>query len=122
MTRLPEDKGAQEGETMSEGQRRRIRRRRKVAKGFKKSFIRLVFAPMRIPRIKQDSVDLLMRLCEIAALAFVSFLVFHMAAPDMIGMIPVILIGAVFAVLLSLIKFADYQGKIEQYRYYGFRI
>ena len=63
---------------MSEGQRRRIRRRRKVVKGFKKTFINVVFAPARIPRIKQDSVDLLMRLCEIAALTFVSALVFHL--------------------------------------------
>ncbi len=69
---------------MSEGQRRRTRRRRRVARGFKKTFINVVFAPTRIPKIKQDSVDLLMRLCEIAALAFVTFLLFHMALPELI--------------------------------------
>ena len=107
---------------MSEGQRRRIRRRRKVVKGFKKTFINVVFAPARIPRIKQDSVDLLMRLCEIAALTFVSALVFHMAMPELIKTGVVVFVGVLFAILLSLIKLADYQEKIEQYRYYGFRI
>lgn len=107
---------------MSEGQRRRIRRRRKVVKGFKKTLIHVMFAPTRIPKIKQDSVDLLMRLCEITALVFVSLLVFHMALPDMIKTGPVVFVGILFAVFLSLIKLADYQEKIEQYRYYGFRI
>jgi hypothetical protein len=107
---------------MSEGQRRRIRRRRRVARGFKKTFINVVFAPTRIPKIKQDSVDLLMRLCEIAALAFVTFLVFHMALPELIRTGVVVFTGILFAIFLSLIKLADYQEKIEQYKYYGFRI
>ena len=107
---------------MSEGQRRRIRRRRKVARGFKKTCISLVFAPARIPKIKQDSVDLLMRLCEISALVFVSALVAHMASPDLIKTGVVVFVGVLFGVFLSLIKLADYQEKIEQYRYYGFRI
>ncbi len=107
---------------MSEGQRRRIRRRRKVVKGVKKTFIHIVFAPARIPKIKQDSVDLLMRLCEIAALVFVCALVFHMAVPEMIKTGVVVFMGAAFAILLLLIKLADYQEKIEQYKYYGFRI
>ena len=107
---------------MSEGQRRRYRRRRKVVRGFRKTFINIVFAPTRIPKIKQDSVDLLMRLCEIAALTFVSALVFHMAMPQVIRTGVVVFVGILFAVLLSLIKLADYQEKIEQYKYYGFRI
>ncbi len=107
---------------MSEGQRRRYRRRRKVVRGFRKTFINIVFAPTRIPKIKQDSVDLLMRLCEIASLTFVSALVFHMAMPQIIRTGVVVFVGILFAVLLSLIKLADYQEKIEQYKYYGFRI
>ena len=107
---------------MSEGQRRRIRRRRRVARGFKKTFINVVFAPTRIPKIKQDSVDLLMRLCEIAALTFVTLLVFHMALPELIRTGLVVFTGILFAIFLSLIKLADYQEKIEQYKYYGFRI
>lgn len=107
---------------MSEGKRRRIRRRKKVVRGFKKTFIQLVFAPARIPKIRQDSVDLLMKLCEIAAIVFVSALVFHMAMPELISTAVVVFAGILFAVLLSLIKLADYQEMIEQYRYYGFRI
>lgn len=107
---------------MSEGKRRRLRRKRRVIRGFKKTFINLVFAPARVPKIKHDTVDLLMRLCEGAALTFVSALVAHMAVPDLVRTGIVILAGIAFAVLLAVIKFSDYQEKIEQYRYYGFRI
>ena len=107
---------------MSEGQRRRIRRRRRVVKGFKRTFINIVFAPARIPKIKQDTVDVLMRLCESAALAFVAILVMHIAMPELIKTGIVVFMGIVFAALLFVIKLSDYQQKIEQYRYYGFRI
>ena len=107
---------------MSEGQRRRVRRRRKVVKGFKRTFINIVFAPARIPKIKQDTVDVLMRMCESAALAFVAILVMHIAMPELIKTGIVVFTGIVFATLLFVIKLSDYQHKIEQYRYYGFRI
>ena len=107
---------------MSEGQRRRVRRRRKVVKGFKRTFINIVFAPARIPKIKQDTVDVLMRMCESAALAFVAILVMHIAMPELIKTGIVVFVGIVFAALLFVIKLSDYQHRIEQYRYYGFRI
>ncbi len=107
---------------MSEGQRRRIRKRRRVVKGFKRTFINIVFAPARIPKIKQDTVDVLMRLCESAALAFVAILVMHIAMPELIKTGIVVIVGIVFAALLFVIKLSDYQHRIEQYRYYGFRI
>ena len=77
---------------------------------------------MRMPKIKQESVDLLMRLCEISALAFVALLVAHIANPALVKTVPVVLTGIVFAGFGALIKLSDYQEKIEQYRYYGFRI
>ena len=107
---------------MSAGQRRRIRRRRKVVRGVKKTFINLVFAPMRIPKITNDTVDLLMKICEVAAMTFVVALIAHMTSPDVIKLGVVVLSGIVFAALIALIKLHDYQEKIEQYRYYGFRI
>lgn len=107
---------------MSAGRKRGVRYRRRVARGFKKTFINVVFAPARIPKIKQDTVDLLMRLCEIAAVGFVAALVAHMASPDFIKTGIVVVFGIAFAVLIGAIKLSDYQEKIEQYRYYGFRI
>ncbi len=101
---------------------RRGRRRRKIIRGMKKTFINVVFAPARIPKIKGDMLETIMRLCEIAALAFAALLVLHIAVPDVIKTVLVILCGAVFAALLLTIKLSDYQEKIEQYRYYGFRI
>ena len=107
---------------MSEGKKRRIRRRRKVVRGFRKTFINLVFAPARIPKIKQDTVELLMRLCETAAIVFAMVLVAHIVIPDVIRTGLVVICGIAFAALCGLIKLSDYQEKIEQYRYYGFRI
>ena len=107
---------------MSEGQRRRLRRKRRVVRGMKKTFINVVFAPARIPKIKQESVDLLMRLSEIAAVTFAAALVGHIASPDLLKTGVVVFFGVIFVVLLSLIKLSEYQEKIEQYRYYGFRI
>ena len=107
---------------MSDVARRRARRRRKIARGFRKTFLNVVFAPMRMPKIKRESVDLLMRLCEIAALTFVALLVAHIAMPQLIGTVPVVLTGILFAGFGTLIKLSEYQEKIEQYRYYGFRI
>ncbi len=107
---------------MSAGRRRGERYRKKVARGVKKTFINVVFAPARIPKIKQDTVDFLMKLCEIAAVGFVAALVAHMASPDFIKTGIVVVFGIAFAVLIGAIKLSDYQEKIEQYRYYGFRI
>jgi predicted exporter len=103
--------------------RRRSRgRRSRLARTARKTFINLVFAPARIPRIRQDTVDTVMRLCEIAALTFVCMLVAHIAVPQVIKVGFVIVSGVIFAILLGIIKLSDYQEKIEQYRYYGFRI
>ena len=107
---------------MSAGRKRGMRYRRKVARGVKKTFINVVFAPARIPKIKQDTVDFLMRLCEIAAVGFVAALVAHMTSPDFIRTGVVVVFGVAFAALIGVIKLSDYQEKIEQYRYYGFRI
>ena len=102
--------------------RRRNARRRKVVRGMKKTFINVVFAPARIPKIKGDTLQFIMKLCEIAALSFAAALVLHIAAPEMIRTGVVVFCGVIFAVLLFMIKLSDYQEKIEQYRYYGFRI
>ena len=89
---------------------------------FRKTFINLVFAPARIPRITRDMADVLMRFCEIAAMVLVVAIISHIVSPDVIKVGVVIAAGGIFAILMSLIKLSEYQEKIEQYRYYGFRI
>ena len=98
---------------MSEGQRRRARRRRKVVKHVKKTFLSLVFAPTRIPKIKQDTVEMLMRLCEGTAITFAATLVAHIVMPELIGAVPVVLAGIAFTAFLAVIKLSDYQEKYE---------
>ncbi|MCR5687282.1 MAG: hypothetical protein K6G58_04610 [Lachnospiraceae bacterium] len=102
---------------------RTVRRgRRAVSRGFKKALINIIFAPARIPKIKEDTVDMLMRLCEGSALVFAALLVAHIALPGLVHTPAVVICGAVFIVLLAVIKLSDYQHEIEKYRYYGFRI
>ncbi len=88
----------------------------------RKTLINILFAPTRLPKLKQDTLDLLMNLCEITAVVFALALVVHMALPDVIRTGVVVFVGLVFVSLMGTIKFSDYQEKIEQYRYYGFRI
>ena len=107
---------------MSESKKRRMRRRRKAVRGIRKTFITIVFAPARIPKIRQDTVEMLMSVCEVAAIVFAAVLVAHIAVPAVIKTGMVVFCGLVFAILCGVIKLSDYQEKIEQYRYYGFRI
>ena len=107
---------------MNGSNRRKIRRRDRIRRGFRKTFINIVFAPARIPKITRDMVDVLMRACEVAAMTFVIVLIAHITSPDHIHVGVVIVTGGIFAALISLIKLSEYQEKIEQYRYYGFRL
>lgn len=107
---------------MSESKRRRLRRKRKIVRGARKTLINLVFAPLRMPRITGNTVSVLMRLCEGAALLFVFLLLTHIWSPNVMPTFVVTLTGVIFAGLLFVIKLSDYQEMIEQYKYYGFRI
>lgn len=110
------------GRKMSESKRRRLRRKRKIVRGARKTFINLIFAPLRMPRITGNMVSVLMKLCEGAALLFVFLLLTHIWSPDVMPTFIVTLTGVIFAGLLFVIKLSDYQEMIEQYKYYGFRI
>ncbi len=107
---------------MNGSNRRKIRRRDRIRRGFRRTFINIVFAPARIPKITRDMADTLMRVCEIAAMTFVVILIAHITSPEIIHVGVVIASGGIFAALISLIKLSEYQEKIEQYRYYGFRL
>lgn len=93
-----------------------------MVKGAKKTFITIVFAPLWMPKMTASIVSALMRFCEGAALTFTALLIAHMAAPEIVATGFVYVSGMLFAGLLLAIKFSDYQEKIEQYKYFGFRI
>lgn len=107
---------------MKGSNRRSKGRRSGLRRSLRKTFINIIFAPARMPKITRDMVDVLMRICEIAAMTFVIALIAHITSPDTINIGILIVIGGIFAALISLIKLSDYQEKIEQYKYYGFRI
>lgn len=75
-----------------------------------------------MPKITNDMADMLMKLCEVAAMSFVVALIAHIVSPQTIKTGIVVVCGIAFFVLALLIKLHDYQEKIEQYRYYGFRL
>lgn len=107
---------------MSSYQKRRLKRRRRISRSARKTLINLLFAPLRMPKMTAGLVAFLMKICEGCALLFVFLLVIHMAAPEVVATGLVIFAGIVFVGLLGVVKFSDYQEKIEQYKYYGFRI
>ena len=93
-----------------------------MIRGAKKTLINFIFAPLRVPKITGNVVATLMKFCEASALLFVFVLLVHLSSPSVIPTFIVVVSGIVFAGLLGMIKFSDYQEKIEQYKYYGFRI
>lgn len=107
---------------MSEAERRRQRRRRKVTRSVKRTLTGIVLAPARMPRITGEKAENLMRICEIVAILFVALLILHMAFPEFMGVTIVVIAGAVFAGLLALIRLGDYQDKLVEYELYGFKI
>lgn len=107
---------------MSEQERRRIRRRKKAARNVKRTFVGIVLAPGKMPRITADMVSRVMQMCELAAIMFAAVLILHLALPEIIRTFWVVIVGAVFAGLMGVILLADYQDKLAEYELYGFKI
>jgi len=107
---------------LSEAERRRLRRRKKAARNIKRTVRGIVLAPARMPRFTIDKVERIMRLCELAAIAFVAILISHLALPELIGTFLVVVVGMVFVGLMLLIGLADYQDKLVEYELYGFKL
>jgi len=107
---------------MSESQIRKERRKKKRVKNIRKTIFALALAPGKLPRITGALVSRVMGYCEAAALIFVAVLLLHMAVPNTVPIILVVLCGAIFVGLLSVIALSDYQDKLEEYELYGFRI
>lgn len=107
---------------MSESEIRRIKRRKKVKRSVRRTFLGIILAPGKMPRITAERANAIMRACEWAAIMFVTILMVHLGAPSIVGVTAVIVCGAIFAGLLLLIGLADYQDKLAEYELYGFKI
>lgn len=107
---------------MNDAKRRRLRRRAKASRRIKRTVSEILLAPAKMPRITGDRAEALMKYCEMAALIFVAVLMFHMAAPELVGVLLVAGTGIVFGALLALICLGGYQDKLVEYELYGFKI
>ncbi|MBS7305545.1 MAG: hypothetical protein SPH91_01960 [Lachnospiraceae bacterium] len=92
--------------------RKRLRRRRKLAKGFKRTLRAVLLAPGRIPPIDLKTVEICMRVCEICGIIFVMTLIAHLISESSILTGLTFTMGFAFMGLMFFIKLADYQDKL----------
>lgn len=102
--------------------RRKVNKRKKMIRDAKRALTNFALTPARMPRITEDKVDRVMRICEAMALIFTALLIGHIASPLLIGTLPVVVSGIVFAGLLAFILLADYQDKLVEYELYGYKL
>lgn len=92
--------------------RRSLRRRRKLAKGLKRTVRAILLMPGKIPPIDEGTVEICMRICEICGIAFVMTLIAHLISDSSLIAGLNFTMGAAFIGLISFIKLADYQDKL----------
>lgn len=107
---------------MTVSQRKRLRRRRKFRRNVRRTILSILLAPARMPRITGPMIDTAMHMSEVAGLVFVSLLMMHLFNPSLIGVFIVVVSAIIFAGCLLAIKLGDYQGQLEEMKYYGFNI
>ena len=92
--------------------RRNLRRRRKLAKGFKRTVRAVLLMPGRIPPIDISTVETCMRFCEVFGIAFVMTLIAHLISDSAIIAYLNLTMGVAFFGLMFFIKLADYQDRL----------
>lgn len=92
--------------------RRNLRRRRKLAKGLKRTVRAVLLAPGRIPPIDERTVELCMRFCEACGIIFVMTLIAHLISDSGIIAGLNFTMGFAFFGLMFFIKLADYQDRL----------
>lgn len=107
---------------MSEAQIRRLRRKKKAARNVRRTIVGIITAPAKMPRVTAQMAERIMRICEVVAVLFVAVLALHLSRPNIFGVVPVVIVGILFAGMLMIIKLSDYQDKLEEYNLYGFRL
>ena len=92
--------------------RRNLRRRRKLAKGLKRTVRAVLLMPGKMPPIDVRTVEVCMRFCEICGIAFVMTLIAHLISDS--GLIAGLnfTMGLTFFGLMFFIKLADYQDRL----------
>ena len=92
--------------------RRNLRRRRKLAKGFKRTVRAVLLMPGRIPPIDVRTVEVCMRFCEACGIAFVMTLIAHLISDSRLIAGLNFSMGFAFFGLILFIKLADYQDRL----------
>ena len=107
---------------MSNLKKRRLRRRRRIVRSVRRTVLGIILAPLKMPMLTASMVSSMMKLCEVVAVVFVFLIIAHISAPELIAQGIVIAAGVAFAILLLAIKYSDYRERLEEYRYYGFKV
>lgn len=92
--------------------RKALRRRRKVLRCVKRTVRAVLLMPGRIPPITKGTVELCMKYCEAAGIAFVLALIAHLISDSGIIAMLSYTTGVAFFGLMLFIKLADYQDRL----------
>ena len=92
--------------------RRNLRRRRKLAKGLKRTVRAVLLMPGRIPPIDARTVEVCMRLCETFGIMFVMTLIAHLTSDNSLIAGLNFTMGFAFFGLMFFIKLAEYQDRL----------
>lgn len=92
--------------------RRSLRRRRKLAKGVKRTVRAVLLMPGRIPPIDVKTVEMCMHFCEACGVMFVITLIAHLINESRFLAGVNLSMGLAFFGLIAFIKLADYQDRL----------
>jgi len=92
--------------------RRSLRRRRKLARGFRRTVRAVLLMPGRIPPIDARTIEICMRFCEVCGVMFVMTLIAHLVSDSRLIAGLNFSMGVAFFGLILFIKLADYQDRL----------
>lgn len=105
---------------MTSAQRKRIKMKKRFKRNVKKTVRRILLAPGKLPKIRLQMLEQVIRICEASGILFVVSLLMHLLNPDYINMVLSIVSAAIFFTLLLIIKLGHYQEILERQEYSGY--
>lgn len=101
-----------EGEYMTEVERRRAKKRKKMVRNVRRVIKGVLLMPGKIPPIDDRTVGAAMKACETFGVLFVGTLIAHLISESSAVSVINVLMGLIFFGLLFFIKLAGYQDRL----------
>lgn len=102
---------------MTVAQRKRVKRKKRFKRNAKRMLRCILFAPGKLPKIRLQTLEQIIRACEVSGILFVISLLTYLLKPDQINMMLSVVSAAVFFTQLLVIKLGHYQEVLERQEY-----